>query len=269
MADRTEVHDRDDALLSRRLMAWQWAGVALFALLVAAFPVYRAGESGRRAEALARREAALIATGRILWGANCASCHGTDGTSQEAGTPTLNAREFLDTATDPQIHHIVAAGIQGSEMPPWWVDFGGPLTDDQINAVVAYIRSWQPTAPSVPGWRNPEPEPTAEPSPADASPSPSPEPTPQASTIAVILDDTSCQPLEFDVEAGQAATLSIDNQGTGGFSFAIDAIGLHLHAPPGEVITTEILLNQEGDYQFECLGSGHGAILGVGVIHAQ
>ena len=32
-------------------------------------------------------------------------------------------------------------------MPAWRNEIGGPLTDEQIAAVVAYMRSWEPTAP--------------------------------------------------------------------------------------------------------------------------
>jgi hypothetical protein len=41
---------------TERTVTWQWVGVVVFALLVAAFPAYRVVESGRRAEAVAQRE---------------------------------------------------------------------------------------------------------------------------------------------------------------------------------------------------------------------
>jgi len=40
-------------------------------------------------------------------------------------------------------------------MPTWWNELGGPLTDEQIAAIVAYVRSWEKTAPSRPDWRTP------------------------------------------------------------------------------------------------------------------
>ena len=40
-------------------------------------------------------------------------------------------------------------------MPAWLNDYGGPLTEQQIDAVVAFIRSWEATAPSRPDWRTP------------------------------------------------------------------------------------------------------------------
>jgi hypothetical protein len=38
-------------------------------------------------------------------------------------------------------------------MTAWSQDFGGPLTAEQIRQLVAYLRSLEPNAPSVPDWR--------------------------------------------------------------------------------------------------------------------
>lgn len=273
--------DTEQRTVAERTVGWQWAGVVVFALLVAAFPAYRAVESARRAEALAERESALVTMGREVWGNNCASCHGTDGTSDEVGTPSLNAQQFLTAATDEQVHHVIAAGVPGTDMPAWWVEFGGALTDEQIRAVVAYIRSWEKTAPDLPGWRNlPGTGMEAEPGhgegedepPGSGQGAPSetlPFEVPDGSVLSVAMDDVACEPLEFEVTAGQPVTVRIDNQGSGAYSFAIDALDLHEHTPAGQVTTIELTFDQEGDYAFECLGSGHGSVLGVGVIRAR
>jgi mono/diheme cytochrome c family protein len=143
----------DDRELVRSLTRWQTAGVLLMLALVVSFPLYTAVEHGRRAEALTSEQAALLSTGRQLWSLNCATCHGDAGQGVDA--PALNSQEFLNNVTDEQIHGIVAGGIPGTEMPAWWNEYGGPLTDQQIQAVVTYIRAWQKTAKSVPDWRNP------------------------------------------------------------------------------------------------------------------
>jgi mono/diheme cytochrome c family protein len=70
--------------------------------------------------------------------------------------PAPNSEEFFEGVTDEQIHHLTASGIPGTEMPAWWNELGGPLTDEQIRALVAFIRSWEPSAPSRPDWRMPE-----------------------------------------------------------------------------------------------------------------
>jgi mono/diheme cytochrome c family protein len=45
-------------------------------------------------------------------------------------------------------------GISGTEMPAWGLDEGGTLTMEQIRQITAYLRSLEPTAPSVPTWRS-------------------------------------------------------------------------------------------------------------------
>lgn len=144
----------DERAISTATRRWEVAGIVVFLLLAVAFPLYRAVDSSRRDEALASRQAALVTMGDRIWSMNCATCHGTSG--QGVDSPALNSQEFLTTVSDTQIHHITAAGIAGTEMPAWWNELGGSLTDEQIAAVVAFIRSWEDTAPSRPDWRDPQ-----------------------------------------------------------------------------------------------------------------
>ncbi|MDP9297162.1 MAG: cytochrome c [Actinomycetota bacterium] len=132
---------------------WQQAGLWVFLVLVLSFPIYKATEGTRRADALAAQQSAQVDAGAQLWGLNCATCHGPRG--QGVSAPALNSQQFLGSVTDQQIKGIVAGGIPGSEMPAWLDEYGGPLTQQQIAALVAYIRSWEPNAPSVPDWRTP------------------------------------------------------------------------------------------------------------------
>jgi mono/diheme cytochrome c family protein len=149
---RPAIHE--DAALQRSLVRWQAAGVVVFLILVASFPLYKAAEGPRRERALIARDQALVTTGGQLWRLDCASCHGDNG--QGGVGPALRSQQFLTGITDEQMHRIVSAGITGTAMPAWSDEFGGPLTDDQIAAIVAYVRSWQKGAPSVPNWRNPQ-----------------------------------------------------------------------------------------------------------------
>lgn len=143
----------DPPSLERSTHRWQTVGVAILLLLVLAFPIYRLTEDARLENARTSEEHAEVVAGRQLYALNCASCHGERG--QGVGAPALNSQEFLQSVSDEQMHGIVAGGIPGTEMPAWLDEYGGPLTEQQIAAVVAFIRSWQDTAPSVPNWRNP------------------------------------------------------------------------------------------------------------------
>ena len=117
------------------------------------FPLYQAVESSRRADAVRSQDVALISSGQQLWAINCAACHGTNGQGVDA--PALNSQEFFEGTSDEQIAGIVRGGVPGTAMPAWWNEYGGPLTDQQIAEVVAYVRSWEKTAPSCPDWRTP------------------------------------------------------------------------------------------------------------------
>jgi mono/diheme cytochrome c family protein len=147
------LHDEPEVVRSSR--RWQTSGLAILFLLVLAFPVYRATDGSRRDSALAAENAALLTQGHDLWGTNCMSCHGVMG--QGVSAPALNSKEFLTSVNDGQVHGIVAGGIPGSAMPAWLNDYGGPLTDEQISALVTYMRAWEKNAPSVPNWRTPTP----------------------------------------------------------------------------------------------------------------
>ncbi len=145
---------RDPVDVRRSTRRWQIAGVWVFFVLVLSFPAYRLTESSRRSDAEVSQNAAQIAAGQQLWSENCATCHGTTGEGITA--PALNSQEFLASVTDQQIAGIIEGGVPGSEMPAWLADYGGSLTQQQIEAIVAYVRSWQSTAPSRPDWRTPQ-----------------------------------------------------------------------------------------------------------------
>ena len=137
--------------LDRSLNRHLAAGIVLMAVLVAGFVVYRVREPDLRATAKREQRVEYTTIGSELFANNCSSCHGDDG--EGGDSPTLNAKEFLQSTTDEQMRLITAGGISGTEMPTWSIDLGGSLTDQQIEQIVTYIRSWEPTAPSVPDWR--------------------------------------------------------------------------------------------------------------------
>ncbi len=128
-------------------------GAVLLLAMAAAFPIYLSYEPSAREDARAEQLVSLAHEGASIWAFNCASCHGDDGEGITA--PALNAKEFLQSATNEQIQLLVSVGIPGSAMGAYSQDFGGPLTSEQIKAVATYLRSLEETAPSVPNWRNP------------------------------------------------------------------------------------------------------------------
>jgi len=164
----------------RSLERYLVAGLVFMAVLIAAFPVYRAGEPERRAEAREAMRRHNVELGRRLYGLHCAGCHG-EGARGGRGSPTLAAEEFLGPVSDEQMHWLTAVGIPGTAMPAYDLDHGGPLTRQDIDQIVAFLRSLEETAPSVPGWHEgaPAPPPAQDPErPQEAAPGDSAEEAP-------------------------------------------------------------------------------------------
>lgn len=142
-----------DVELERSTNKWMFAGAILMGLMVLIFPFYRFYEPANRAEAREVHVQSLADQGEAIYQLNCASCHGADG---EGGIgPALNAKQFLESANDVQISALIAVGVPGSQMGAYSLDFGGPLTSEQIEAVTTFLRSQEETAPDVPNWRDP------------------------------------------------------------------------------------------------------------------
>jgi cytochrome c oxidase cbb3-type subunit III len=74
-----------------------------------------------------------------LYGANCAGCHGRDG--QHGAARALNDPLYLAWADDAALESAIADGVAGTAMPAFAQSRGGTLTDAQVRAVVAGMRS--------------------------------------------------------------------------------------------------------------------------------
>lgn len=79
--------------------------------------------------------------GADVFKSKCAPCHGTDGLATTPAGKALKAASFKDPAIiktpDAELIAIVKSGK--NKMP----SFTGKLTDDQMKAAVAYIRTLQ------------------------------------------------------------------------------------------------------------------------------
>jgi cbb3-type cytochrome c oxidase subunit III len=92
---------------------------------------------------------ASIVDGGALYAKLCAICHGGQGEGYVVeGAPALGNQDFLAVASDEFIFAAIARGRPGTKMSPWSAQLEGPLDDQQIQALVNFIRSRQ-TVPSV------------------------------------------------------------------------------------------------------------------------
>jgi len=84
--------------------------------------------------------------GARLFVENCAVCHGTNGEGRVGATL---AKDWPSIRPDLEVRATIENGIGGSPMPAWGQKNGGPLTSAEIDALVAYILSWQTGGPRV------------------------------------------------------------------------------------------------------------------------
>lgn len=83
--------------------------------------------------------------GTKLYADNCALCHGANG---EGRVGALLQKDWSGINVESFLDNTIARGVAGSRMPAWAKSYGGPLTDQEIADVAAYIRTLKkPTQP--------------------------------------------------------------------------------------------------------------------------
>lgn len=94
-----------------------------------------------------------LEVGQELYAENCASCHGTFGEGGPNPTrpgdiiPPISSAEYLKTRDNVTLENIIAQGQPNLGMSPFGSEYGGPLSDEQIDAIVTYMRSWESDPP--------------------------------------------------------------------------------------------------------------------------
>jgi mono/diheme cytochrome c family protein len=82
----------------------------------------------------------------VLYGANCAGCHGADG--RLGAARPLNDPLYLALVDEQTLTRIVGQGIEGSLHPAFARSAGGRLTDEQVRLMVDGMRQrWGGAAP--------------------------------------------------------------------------------------------------------------------------
>ncbi len=124
-------------------------------------------EEKRMAEFEQHQQAQQIEVGAELFEINCRGCHGLRGEGIPGLAPPLNDAHFFTNRLNEvgwqgslgdYIIATVSTGRQVSTrpdqypgagspaMPTWSERFGGPLRDDQIESLAAFILNWEATA---------------------------------------------------------------------------------------------------------------------------
>jgi mono/diheme cytochrome c family protein len=165
-ANRKPYYD-DETLEGPRLERLQLIGVLLLVVNVIGLPLYWILEPSRQAGATEGLENRLVSwgadlfapTGETAVALNCAGCHGgmqatggpaaytvTDPNTREVTSvnwraPALNT--VLYRFSEDEVRFILTYGRPGTPMSAWGLDGGGPLNAQQIESLIAYIRSIQ------------------------------------------------------------------------------------------------------------------------------
>src|ERR687891_2802618 len=140
-------------------------GVLITALLAAFTMLYWFADSAIRESNAAEHEEELAHFGEVIFSndetepaaAGCARCHGADGTGGEIpNDPEGRTAPSLRTASLAQklrvnpeyvrlvvsFGGVVVSGNVNSPMPAWSAEVGGPLNEQQIEAVVGLVEGW-------------------------------------------------------------------------------------------------------------------------------
>jgi mono/diheme cytochrome c family protein len=88
---------------------------------------------------------AHAADAKANWDANCAQCHGKSGNADTKMGKTLNAKDLTDPKvqsefTDAKATQSIKEGVKENGKTTMKA-FGGKLTDEEIKALVAYVRT--------------------------------------------------------------------------------------------------------------------------------
>jgi mono/diheme cytochrome c family protein len=70
----------------------------------------------------------------VLYGRNCAGCHGADG--RLGAARSLNDPVYLALVSADRLRTIIGEGVPGTSMPAFRASAGGDLTDAQVDALV-------------------------------------------------------------------------------------------------------------------------------------
>lgn len=114
-----------------------------------------------------------IEKGAEIYANNCSSCHGPDGKGLPSVAPALHSKYFftqrlLDVNWAGSLHDYVKLTVASGRpskvqtqwaqiMPTWSQRYGGPLRDDQVENVTAFVLNWEEDALTQGTAENPDP----------------------------------------------------------------------------------------------------------------
>jgi mono/diheme cytochrome c family protein/plastocyanin len=134
-----------------------YGALIMLSIISLMIPVFWIMESNGQAIAKTQQHDTDVQRGAALFAQYCYQCHGING--QGATGPKLNGNTAVNALTDADILRIISGGIYdpanpgGTPLMPAWSDqYGGPLTQDQIQYLFALVRSADPAYLTTNGY---------------------------------------------------------------------------------------------------------------------
>lgn len=149
----------DEELEGSKLDKSLLAGLAMLAVIGVGLPLYWLGEPGRQHGLVLDTDRVFADRGGELYedGADCQQCHGAEGSGGSAPVTITNASgEFVATVawaapalntvlsrySEDEVRHVLNYG-RNNVMPAWGAAGGGPLTEQQVEYLIHYMRRIQ------------------------------------------------------------------------------------------------------------------------------
>jgi len=160
LAANLKPYYADDELETKKLDRALTAGLAGLVLIGVGLPAYWLAEPGRQEGAVEQFQRVAVSRGEELYteGAQCNACHGPEGVGGVASQTILDDdNEFvaqvnwkapaLDNVMlrydEEEVYYVLEYGRPFSPMPAWGEGGGGPLTEQQLENIIAYLQSIQ------------------------------------------------------------------------------------------------------------------------------
>ena len=153
----------DEELEGKKLDRTLGFGLVILVVIAITLPAYWLAEPGRQSGAVTKFKEEFVSRGQNIYNvkAQCTSCHGPAGVGGVKNYTLLNANGDFVAQVDwkapalntvlfryskDEVKYILNYGRQNTPMPAWGAPGGGPLTDQQLDDVIAYLYSIQLSA---------------------------------------------------------------------------------------------------------------------------
>jgi mono/diheme cytochrome c family protein len=150
----------DEELEGSKLDRTLGFGLVLLIVIAVALPIYWLAEPGRQSGAVEQFDKEFVSRGQTIYDvkAKCSDCHGPKGVGGVKDYTLLNANgDFVKQVSwkapalntvlyrysKDEVKYVLNFGRQNTPMPAWGALGGGPLTEQQLDNVIAYLYSIQ------------------------------------------------------------------------------------------------------------------------------